>query len=371
MRLLDRYLLRELLVPLGYCLCGFLVFWISFSLISDLDDFQRAGLGVGEVAEYYLAKTPELLVTVLPIALLLALLYALTNHARHHELTAIRAAGTGFWRLSLPYLGVGLGFSLAVFVLNEFCVPPGDELADQILARHQKGEAGAEGFWRRNLNFHNDRDHRFWRASEYNLKSGELKNPQVDWRLPDGSRLQVFADRADWDGGSWTFHNVKQFMYDSPQATIPSKESTNVWHPAFTETPVEIQSQLKVDHLSSLSASKKPRLSIREIRDYLHWNPHPAPARYALLATQLQSRLAEPWTCLVVVLIALPFGAAGGRRHVFVGVASSIFICFAYFILLRFGLALGTGGYVPPWVAAWLPNVLFGGAGIWFTHQAE
>ena len=28
-RLLDRYLLRELLIPLGYCLSGFLIFWIS------------------------------------------------------------------------------------------------------------------------------------------------------------------------------------------------------------------------------------------------------------------------------------------------------------------------------------------------------
>ena len=49
-----------------------------------------------------LIRTPELLVLVLPVAFLLALLYALTNHARHHELTAIRAAGVSLWRLALP-----------------------------------------------------------------------------------------------------------------------------------------------------------------------------------------------------------------------------------------------------------------------------
>ena len=58
----------------------------------------------------------------------------------------------------------------------------------------------------------------------------------------------------------------------------------------------------------------------------------------------------------MVVLIALPFGAASGRHNVFVGVASGIFICFGYFIFLQLGLALGAGGQLPPWLAAWLPK---------------
>src|SRR2546422_1664498 len=104
MRLLDRYLLRELFIPLGYCLSGFLIFWIAFDLFSELRDFQERKLLAADVAEYYCVKAPELLVLVLPMALLLALLYTLANHARHHELTAFRAAGVSLWRLCLPYL---------------------------------------------------------------------------------------------------------------------------------------------------------------------------------------------------------------------------------------------------------------------------
>jgi len=61
MRLLDRYLLRELLIPLGYCLGGFLIFWISFDLLSELVDFQARHLLAMDLVEYYLVKTPELL----------------------------------------------------------------------------------------------------------------------------------------------------------------------------------------------------------------------------------------------------------------------------------------------------------------------
>src|SRR5205814_5672618 len=94
MRLLDRYLLRELLTPFAYCLGGILIFWISFDVYSELSEFQRNHLHALDIVEYYLVQLPEMLVfPLLPVVLLLALLYALTNHARYHELTAMRAAG--------------------------------------------------------------------------------------------------------------------------------------------------------------------------------------------------------------------------------------------------------------------------------------
>jgi len=65
-----------------------------------------------------------------------------------------------------------------------------------------------------------------------------------------------------------------------------------------------------------------------------------------------------------VVLITTLFGAGTGRLNVYVGVASSLFICFIYFVLQQFGLALGTGGYIAPWLAARLPNRSFGLTGL-------
>src|SRR5882762_6915533 len=148
MRLLDRYLLRELLVPFGYCLVGFLIFWVSFDLFVQLSNFQKLKLTSGDVLAYYVVKTPEMLVTVLPIAFLLALLYTLTNHARHHELTAIRAAGISLARLALPYLATGLLLSASLFALNELWVPRSLEASGEILSRHQANKPNApQGQW--------------------------------------------------------------------------------------------------------------------------------------------------------------------------------------------------------------------------------
>jgi lipopolysaccharide export system permease protein len=88
-----------------------------------------------------------------------------------------------------------------------------------------------------------------------------------------------------------------------------------------------------------------------------------------LLYTKLEGRLATPWRSVVVVLIAIPFGAVSGRRNVFMGVAGSLTICFAYFVLQQLSLAMGAGGVLAPWLAGWLPNLSFGLIGLVLTAR--
>ena len=102
MRLHDRYLFRELLTPLAYCLGFFLVLGVAFDVFNKLPELQERKLHGFEIVTYVAMDSPAFLVQVLPAALLLALLYALTNHAKHNEITALRAAGVSLWRLCAP-----------------------------------------------------------------------------------------------------------------------------------------------------------------------------------------------------------------------------------------------------------------------------
>jgi lipopolysaccharide export system permease protein len=102
---------------------------------------------------------------------------------------------------------------------------------------------------------------------------------------------------------------------------------------------------------------------MKELRDYLRLHPSLPKTDAQAILTKFHGRLAAPLTCLVVVLIAIPFGAPSGRRNLFYGIAGSIFICFAYFVFQQISLAFGMNGQLPPWLAAWLPNLLFATAG--------
>jgi lipopolysaccharide export system permease protein len=375
MRLLDRYLLRELLAPLAYCLGAFLIFWITSDLFNEMGNFQEARLNLADIGEYYLVKSPELLTVVLPVALLLALLYALTQHARHNEITAIRAAGVSLWRIAAPYLGVGFVASLALFYLNEQWAPDADDRAELIKARRaQPGQAKFNRHIVANLGFVNARDGRNWTIKTLNTETMVMTSPVIISTLRDGSPVWFYASHAVHSNGVWVFYNAREYRGDpaTNAAPVPTIQEPVLARPDLTETPEEIRSEVAISQQqSSIKKRHRAEISLADIRSYLALHPDLTPANQNWLYTKLHSRIAGPWKCLVVVLIALPFGAAAGRRNVFAGVAGSIVICFAYFALLEISLAAGTSGFMPPWLAGWLPNVSFTLIGVWLTTRVR
>jgi lipopolysaccharide export system permease protein len=375
MRLLDRYLMRELLTPLAYCLGGFLIFWISYDLFTELNEMQERKLHLLDVIGYSIATTPEFLAMVLPIALLLALLYTLTNHARHNEITAMRAAGVSLWRLCAPYFVVGFIASLVLFALNEFCVPRSTEWAEYILNRHVQNpnDPGARNQFR-NFGFTNAREHRArtWFIGEYRPETTEMSGPKVSWTLPNGSWRQLQAARATRVNGVWVFFDVKEYaQVDTTAPLLPLFQTNMLAMPAFDETPKEIETEIQISAYEKIGSTRKADIPLMVIWNHLRLNPNLPRAESSWLLTKLHGRLAAPWTCLVVVLIAIPFGAASGRRNLFVGVAGSVFICFTFIALSQLGLALGSGGLLPAWLAAWLPNLVFGTTGLWLTTRVR
>ena len=375
MRLLDRYLLRECLVPLGYCLSGFLIFWIAADLFSELHTLQDSRLLSRDIAEYYLLRIPGFLPVTLPVALLLALLYALTNHARHNEITAIRAAGVSLGRLSLPYLAVGFVASVALFSINEFCVPKTAEMADQVLTRRVQRSLGADERQQiKNFTFRNARagEDRTWVIGLYNQKTGEMLQPNVEERLRSGSWRSLHADRAIRTNGLWVFYHVIEIRTATNSLPMPLPQVNMLSLPDFSETPEEIRSEISINHrFGHQSRTRSADVPITEILNYLRLHPDPEGSIRPWLYTKLQGRFAGPCTCLIVVLIAVPFAAGTGRRNVFVGVAASISICFVYLVLQQLGFAFGEAGRLPAWLAAWFPNLAFGMAGLWMMGRVR
>ena len=321
---------------------------------------------LSDCLEYYLVTVPEQLVTLIPVTLLLALLYAVTNHARYHEITAMRAAGLSLWRLSLPYLGVGLVLAGAVFAINEFWVPWSVDKADQIL--HRRLPRSAPAVWQ-NLQFSNDAEHRFW-SLNFNTATAEMKNLMIISESPNGSRQELYAHRAVFTNGLWRFYNVS-ITQKTAEQLFGTQRTNAMMETRFSETPELMRSEIRVNKLDLKEAAKRPQLPIAEITNYLRLH-HSLPSdQRAMLMTQLYGRIAEPFKCAVVVLIAIPFGARSGRRNVFVGVASSIVICFASYVAQSICMALGSGNHLPPILAAFLPNLAFGLTGIVLTLRVR
>lgn len=366
MRLLDRYLFRELLTPFAFCLIGIQSFVIFSTVFSDAGKIQEAKLHFGQTIAYAAAASMEYLTIVMPVSLLLALLMALTHHARHNELTAMRAAGISLWRICVPYLIVGFVLSGALFALNELAVPRCLDIAERMLNR-SAGNSQRDVV--ENFGFRNGETHRLWATKGfYHAGSPDLPGPEVSWDLPDGSSQMLTADRAIYTNGVWTFYDVQEFVHPKGALHwIPLLQTNVLAMPEFDETPRQMRVEIRINNY--LNSGHNSNIPLNDVLDYLRWHPDLARMEKGRLLTDLQDRVAMPLTCVVVALIAIPFGAAPGRRNLFVGVAGSIFICFVYFVLQRVSLALGSNGIWPAWLAAWLPNLLFVLVGLILTAR--
>jgi len=281
----------------------------------------------------------------------------------------MRAAGLSLSRISIPYLLVGLLSSAVLFYLNETLVPDSTARAEALKTKHLVTSVEKE--WVPRVNFRNAHENRIWNIGALNRQNYQLTDPHVEWLLADGTRKQLIAKRAAWTNDQWLFYEVELFSYppdvDFDKAASHPLRTNELVLPELHDTPREMQLYLKFQRINAIEAAKRTQLTLGEIeylRDHVELNRRDR----ALLQTQFHARLAQPWTCLVVAIVALPFGArTNSRRNVMVGVASSIFIVIVYFFFLRVGLALGTGGYIPAWLAAWLPNAIFATLGAALT----
>lgn len=383
MKILDRYLLKSFLAPLIYCFCGFYIFYIGIDLIADMDDYQSKQMGLWQIFMFYLWKTPEFLNIVTPIALLLSLIYALTRHARDHEFTAIRAAGVSRLRVSIPYLLVGLVFSLALLFMNEFVTPHSAEAAEKYSAPLSDREGvSRERAWDM-TQFNHFGSRRVWMIETFYPDTQRMAGVHIFWpaekEVDGGKGKMIEAESASWVDGEWKFANgamweskgaQKEIIANADGAPTRARVLRTVFDEKIIseleETPQWIEREYRVSHVDGLRDLRNLTLSLRQMlamglmkRDPQVWG------------SQFHSVLAQPWTCIVVVLIALPFGFNHGSRNATAGLATSLMIVFGYFAIQRFFHALGVGGKIEPWMSGWIPNIVFASLGVILIRRSR
>jgi lipopolysaccharide export system permease protein len=85
----------------------------------------------------------------------------------------------------------------------------------------------------------------------------------------------------------------------------------------------------------------------------------------------LYLKLASPFTNLITVLIGASLSTKARRGGMALGFGLSLVISFTYYSLIRAGQALGHGGALPPFLAAWSANLLFAAIGVLFLVRAQ
>jgi len=351
MKLIDKYLLRTMLVPFGYCVGSFVLIYIVYDLFDNLSDFVHAGTPFFQVIRFYTFLLPSVFILIVPISILLAVLYGLSQLTKNNELTAMRASGMSLYRLLVPILSIGIVAAIGTAVIHETLGPWSAYWCNQFV-RSQKHQGEVD------IHMVTDHPHRSvahrrnWFIGEFNTLTYAMKHVEVVQERKDGSSdTRYRAASAKWLDGKWWFQDLEITKFD---------EHSHPMGPARTEglrEMVELEEPPK-DFLNEIRYSPD-FLSCRELWRFVKTHPDLSSKVRARYMVDLNYRLAMPWTCVVVTLLGIPFGAQTGRKGAFAGVLLSIGMFFGLYTMINVCLALGKQEELSPFLAGWAPNLTF------------
>jgi lipopolysaccharide export system permease protein len=356
-RILDRYLLREFTGYLVLGLIGFIVIFIVVDVVEKIDVFLDHRAPFGLVLSYYASLAPDIVVKVLPVALLLATFLALGQLNKFGELTAMRASGISLARILAPVFGVALacvGLSLA---LGELVVPPATRARDEIYNRGIQQITATHHTERPNLTYLGEGG-RIWFARLYVVPERRMHEVAVQEFKAGQLVRRIDAAEASWDGSRWVFVSGFTRTFKAGQETAAPFERMAVG--GLAERPEDFAKE----------NAQPDEMNYVELREYVE-RLRASGARVSNYLVDLHLKLAFPLICFVVVLIGGALATRLRMQSAALGFGLSVAIAFVYYGVMRAGQALGHYGALPPYVAAWLGDALFGGIGLTMITQAQ
>jgi len=350
MRILDRYIVRECVKVLGLCLVVFIGIYVVVDLFEKLSRFLEARVSAGLIFRYYLFRLPKVFTEVLPVAVLLACLLSLGSLARNNEVLAMKMGQVGALRIALPCIGVGLAASALAWVAVEYVAPRASERALNI-ERTQVRRLPAHRITRDSDIWYRAQDDRFVHISLIEAQSGVIRGMSIFELSPSFDLLRrIDAREASFGPQGWTVQDGYQLELNKNPIRITP----------FTQMTLSLKERPEEFARVARSPEEMSYVQLRQYIDRL--------VKSGVIATRymvdLHAKVATALVSLIMAILGVSFGLRTNRSGVMIWVGVCIPMGFLYYMLLVLGISLGRGGAVPPLVAAWLPNLVFGTAGV-------
>jgi LPS export ABC transporter permease LptG len=353
----DIYVLRYFAYYFVVLLATFVLIFEAFTLFDLLGDISKNHTSLSVVLSYFLYLVPLMIYQLAPLATLVACLVTLAVLAKNNEVIAFKASGISLYRLIFPLTLAGLLLAGGMFLLDDTFLPYANQRQDA-LRNNIKGRPAQTYF---------EPAHQWIFGENDKIYNYELFDP--DRQLFGGLNVfelnpstfeitrRVFATRATWEASENTWVLTGGWVRD-----FDSEGKVTRYFP------------FKAYSLSELT--EPPNYFRREVRQYYQMNwrqlgSYIASLRQAgfdtaRLAVQWQKKFAFPLIAAIIVLLGAPFAFLVGTRGAIGGLAVAVGIAIVYWAAAALFEAMGSIGQLPPLLAAWSPDAIFGFLAVYF-----
>jgi lipopolysaccharide export system permease protein len=381
MRRIDRYLLKEMLVPamVGGVLVLILLAGNSlFMLLKSL----CTGVPPRDIVWTIIYFVPTMLMLAIPASLLMGVTLSLNRLVRDRELMTLQMSGVRLTRTVLPFIVLGLLAAGVLFYLQERVIPYTTHEALKLSRKLAFGSPAAL--------LEPDTVKKYGNYLVYAQKvdpnTQTLQGVTIMQISPsgDGTSTWFVIPLAENDHGVWTF---KADPATGAQPYIYAFGPTDIDYAAKIGTDSNFKLPSGLFDAMGDTRSTADEFTLREMLDSQRQGIRGALGGYGLsngviltrgrLDYFINKKLAAPFAALVAILIAIPLSVRFGRSGGYVGLLLSVLVAFFFVIFQQWTDVLATTGVLAetnrlqPILLAWAPYAAFGLLGLILLFREE
>ncbi len=352
---LDRYLLRSLLLNYLIGLGVMLSLYIVLDMFVNMDEFTEQGYPaltvLGNIVDYYAPNLFLYFAQLSGVITLFACAAVLTRMRKLNEMTAILASGVSLYRIARPVLFFGVVVSGLLVIDTEWLIP---SVAHKLSRKHDD----ADGKHAYEVLFLRDRGGALLSAGRFHPTTRDLQRLLVLVRDESGSIVQTLeADRATWDPpsggrplGRWLLERgrmtSRRIVSD---AGLGPRESEIRTFPTFYESdlsPEAIQLRQSGGWIRFLSLAQLGELERSGTAD-----------RASIIRTR-HTRIAAPIVSLLLLLLGIPFFLDRSPANVMSDSGKCMAVCGLCYVVTFIAQSIRPETVSP--LPTWIPIFVFG-----------
>ncbi|WP_395625385.1 LptF/LptG family permease [Daejeonella sp.] len=355
-KIIDWYIIKKYLGTFSFTLAIFTVIIVIFDVSEKLDDFLRHQAPVSEIIfSYYAGFIPFYLNFLSPLINFIAVIFFTAKMADQTEIVPILSSGVSFKRFLRPYVISSTVIFLVTLIFNLFIIPETNQLKIDFENTYINPKSDNSKMF---THMQIDKD-------SYVYIENFDNNQRVGYKFilekfsGDNLKEKLIADKITWDSlkSKWKIDNYSIRKIDGLKESMTSgitKDTTLDMRPKDFEIYDNIYQAMNMNELND-------RIEKEETR-----------GTGVMVDLQLEKykRFVYPLSAYILTLMGVSLSSRKVRGGIGLPLGIGIFLSFAYIIFIQFANMFALKGGLPPLIAVFIPNIIFGILGVYLLIKA-
>jgi len=349
---IDRYILLKYLSTFFFCLLLMTAIVVVVDVSEKTDDFVKSKLPAWQIiTDYYFGFIPRIDAMLFPLFAFIAVIFFTSKMANRSEVVAILSSGVSFRRFLLPFIAGGFILATLLWFGYQYVVPKANKKWGDFEAKYidpNFGSNSANNTYKQHLYFRND-SNTYIGIRGYDTISKTGNGFFVQRFASNKLLYSLRADNFNWDTAAkkWKLDNVLERNLNGI--------SENVKHSAtmlmnYNFKPVDLR---RDEYL-------KDQMPTPALDQYIKQERIRGSEGLSTLLVERYNRDAIPASVLILTVIGAVLASRKVRGGSGLHLALGVIISVTYILFSRFSIVFATKGSFTPFLAAWMPNLLFG-----------